>query len=162
MMKVKAKEHWEKLKDFPEITPDDLLNLYTNIWGELVAKSENNKYILIKNPDKKVNRISIGGHAFPGGFFNIDEQGIEMYGSENYDEYMRIGNAIKLMDKVNESFSNSDFTLEIGPNNSVSIDDISIVPNCYWETPKNIDDFDSIVNDIVQKVKEFVFNPCNN
>jgi hypothetical protein len=134
--------------------------LYTNIWGELVLKVRGIKHILKPNPDKKVNKIDRGGHAIPGGFYNIDEEGNEIFGSENFDEYIRIEKTVKLLDKVNDAFKGNDIILYIGPNNSVLVDEHFIVPDCYWDIPENMKDLNTYAEMIVQKVKAYIL-PLN-
>ena len=156
MKKVKAKKYWGILKDFPEINPNDVFDLYVNIWGELVLKGRGVRHIVKPNPDKKINKIDRGGHAIPGGYFNIDEEGNEVFGSENFDEYIRIEKTVKLIDKVNNSFKENDFSLSIGPNNSVTVDDNYIVTDCYWDIPKDDENLNDYAKIIVQKVNDFV------
>lgn len=102
------------------------------------------------------NQLSFGGHVFGQGYFNIDEDGNEIFYFDNPDEFYRIGKTVKLIEIVNKAFKNNYFLLGIGPNNSVLINDVDIVPNCYWDIPEKDELFMDSKDKIVRKVKDFL------
>lgn len=152
---VKAKQYWDFISEYEGISESDNIMRYTNIWGEQVLKLNSESLIINPNPNRPNNKLSLGGHTFPGGFYNIDESGNEVYGDEDFDEYIRIDKKVKLIEKVNEFFKEREFTLTVGPNNSVAVDDVNIVPDCYWHLPKKIEQLDKSAQDIIGKVWNF-------
>lgn len=156
MRKVSAKEYWQYLKGIENISEDDMLERYTNVWGELVLKSSGVEYIIITNPKKKSNQIGEGGHVFMEGYFNIDEEGNEVFADKNIEEYLRLEGAIRLRKKVLDYFRKFDKNIGVGPNNTVVINDITIVSDCYWGEPKNEDELISMSNEIIVKVEKFL------
>lgn len=153
---VKAKQYWDFICEYEGISESDNIIRYTNIWGEQVLKLNNEFLIINPNPNRPDNKLSLGGHTLPGGFYNIDESGNEVYGGEDFNEYMCIDKKVKLINKVNEFFQEVEFTLTVGPNNSVAVDDVNIVPNCYWHLPEKIEQLDNSTQVIIGKVRDFM------
>jgi hypothetical protein len=156
LKKIKAAEYWEYFEELENISKTDMIERYTNIWGEQVLRFKGVSTIINPNPNKFESKISKGGHSFPGGFYNIDENGNEVSGEQNFDEYMRIEYTVELMEKVSSSFVDAEFKLCIGPNNTVAIDDVYIVPDCYWEAPKAKEQIPYVAEQIVRKVNDFI------
>ncbi len=153
---VKAKQYWDLICEYEGISESDNIMRYTNIWGEQVLKLKNESLIINPNTNRPHNKLSLGGHTFPGGFYNIDERGNEVYGNEDFVEYMRIDKKAKLIDKVNKFFQEHEFTLTVGPNNSVAFDDVNLVPDCYWHLPEKIEQLDNSAQVIIAQVRGFM------
>lgn len=152
---VKAKKYWDYIEGHFDISENDSIERYTNIWGEQVLKVKNERIIINPNPNKPGDKIDLGGHVPLEGYYNIDEEGNEVFAFNDFDEYIRIEGKVRLIERVNEVFKNKDFTLSVGPNNSVALDDVSIVPNCYWHLPKKADELDEKSQQIINKVNDF-------
>lgn len=134
---LKTSKYLECSDDIPEMTPDEIIVDYTNIWGEQVSIIQKQKYVNHENPNKEINLINFGEHSFGDGYYNINEKGEEVFAFEDNNEFLRIGNKVRLTnilkDHFKEKFEKFGYPIRTGPNNSVAIDDIRIVHNCYWD-----------------------------
>ena len=153
-MDINARDSCKKLKsNYKDLEP---VKEYVDVWG--------NK-IVIREPGVRevIGNITLGEklpgtmiHVFMEGYFLINEEGIEV-NSDDTKEFGRLVKKYKYKEKLRRKIEKdySDHNLAEGPDNSVTIEDREIVPDCFWGIPTNDEEVEQKFNEIVKKVKAF-------